>query len=71
MKAPLSFAVRKSCLIAIGGLTLVATKPVRATVMEPDGTALPQPSPAAEISVVTSRGFMASDDTLMGLFAAR
>lgn len=29
---------------------------------------LPQPSPAAEISVVTSRGFAATADTLAGLF---
>jgi len=36
--------------------------------MQLDGTALPQPSPAAEISVVTSRGFTASADTLSGLF---
>jgi MYXO-CTERM domain-containing protein len=42
-----------------------------ATVSEPDGTALPQPTPAAEISVVTSRGFLATDDTLAGLFAVR
>jgi hypothetical protein len=58
-------------LTAIGFLAVLSTKPARATVMEPDGTPLPQPSPAAEISVVTSRGFMASDDTLTGLFAAR
>lgn len=71
MNPPFSFAMPTKILFAIGGLTLLLATDVQATVMEPDGTVLPQPSPTAEISVVTSRGFMASDDTLGGLFAAR
>ena len=35
------------------------------------GISVPQPVPAAEISVVTSRGFTAMDVTLQGLFANR
>ena len=42
-----------------------------ATVTQLDMTTLPQPTPPAEISVVTSRGFLATDDTLAGLFAIR
>lgn len=42
--------------------------PARAAVTQLDGTIVPQPSGAAEISVVTSRGFAASADTLSGLF---
>src|SRR6185312_15574697 len=44
------------------------TQPGRAAVKQLDGTVLPQPSPAAEITVVTSRGFDSSADTLAGLF---
>jgi hypothetical protein len=71
MKQPLSFAVRGWFVLPLGASILFLSQLARATVTEPDGTSLPQPSPAAEISVVTSRGFMASDDTLTGLFAAR
>ncbi len=42
--------------------------PAGAAVKQLDGTVLPQPSPSAEISVVTSRGFPASADSLSGLF---
>jgi hypothetical protein len=42
--------------------------PARAAVTQLDGTVFPQPSGAAELSVVTSRGFPASADTLAGLF---
>src|SRR5450631_1315264 len=70
MKPSLSFAVRKF-LLPVCGLALVLASPARATVTEPDNTSLPQPAPAAEISVVTSRGFLASDDTLAGLFTIR
>ena len=55
-------------------ITLVAAsvvlwiRPAWGAVTQPDGTTLPQPIPAAEISVVTSRGFGSSDDTLPGLF---
>src|SRR6185312_6691755 len=44
------------------------TQPGRAAVKQLDGTVLPQPSPAAEITVVTSRGFDSSAETLAGLF---
>ncbi|HXJ23424.1 MAG TPA: DUF4114 domain-containing protein [Polyangia bacterium] len=57
--------------LPLAALAIAASAPAHATVSEPDGTMLPQPTPAAEISVVTSRGFMASDDTLAGLFAIR
>jgi hypothetical protein len=40
----------------------------RATVMQPNGDAMPVASPAAEISVITSRGFAADAGTLAGLF---
>jgi hypothetical protein len=52
-------------------LAVVTGARARATVTEPDMTALPQPTPQAELSVVTSRGFLASDDTLAGLFKIR
>jgi hypothetical protein len=62
--------MRKKYLVILA-LAIASSTPAYATVTEPDGTALPQPVPAAEISVVTSRGFLASDDTLTGLFAIR
>jgi hypothetical protein len=58
----------------VGSVALLATAlggEATATVTQLDGTTLPQPTPAAEISVVTSRGFLATDDTLAGLFAVR
>lgn len=39
-----------------------------AMVTQPNNDAVPQPTPAAEISVITSRGFPADADTLAGLF---
>ncbi len=71
MKHPLSFAVRKWFFLSGGVVALVLAPPARAQVSEPDGTSLPQPTGAAELAVVTSRGFLASDDTLAGLFAIR
>ena len=71
MKPSLSFAVRGWFVFSVGALSLLLAKRAGATVTEPDKTSLPQPTPAAEISVVTSRGFLASDDTLAGLFAIR
>ena len=68
------YAGRMTCRQAI---TLVAASaaafggrpaPACAAVTQLDGTIIPRPSPAAEISVVTSRGFAASADTLSGLF---
>jgi len=64
------FAISRVTLIAIG-ILIIAAGSAGATVTEPDGTSLPQPAPQAEISVITSRGFLASDDTLAGLFAIR
>lgn len=58
----------------VGPVAVLATAlggEATATVTQLDGTTLPQPTPAAEISVVTSRGFLATDDTLAGLFAIR
>ena len=71
MKQPLSFSLRGWSVLPVVASILFLSAPVRATVSEPDGTSLPQPSGAAELAVVTSRGFMVSDDTLSGLFAAR
>ncbi|HXU65153.1 MAG TPA: DUF4114 domain-containing protein [Polyangia bacterium] len=60
-------------ILASGAMAaaLLSTGDAAATVTQLDGTALPQPTPAAETSVVTSRGFLASDDTLAGLFKLR
>jgi MYXO-CTERM domain-containing protein len=55
----------------IGGLTLLIAPRAGATVMEPDGTPLPQPAPTSELNIATSNGFKASDVTLSGLFAVR
>jgi MYXO-CTERM domain-containing protein len=46
----------------------IAAGHARAMVTQPNGDAAPQPTPAAEISVITSRGFPADADTLAGLF---
>ncbi len=72
MRPLLSSAMRKILLTvgAMGAASMVAGD-AAATVTEPDGTSLPQATPTAEISVVTSRGFLATDDTLAGLFAIR
>jgi len=49
----------------------------RATVTEPPvppstlGETVPKPTPSGELSLVTSRGFTAMDDTLAGLFTSR
>ncbi len=53
------------------GVCSILPQLATATVMEPDGTLLPQPSPAAEIAVITSRGFPVAADTLSGLFMYR
>jgi hypothetical protein len=56
---------------------LLAPSLARAAVTEPPippsttGISVPQPVPAGEISVATSRGFTAMDVTLQGLFASR
>ncbi len=71
MEQPPSLTRVLRFLPLLAGFSLVSPPPALATVSEPDGTTLPQPSPASEISVVTSRGFPASADTLTGLFAAR
>ena len=39
-----------------------------ANVTQPTGEIMPQPTPMAEINVLTSRGFPADADTLAGLF---
>ncbi len=69
MKPPFSFVVRVKILLGISGLILVAAAPARAQVSQPDGTVMPQPSTAAELAVITSRGFSTTADTLAGLFA--
>ncbi len=51
-------------------MTLAVT-PARATVTQPNGDAIPILPSAAEIGVVTSRGFAPSAVELNGLFAAR
>jgi len=71
MRLPLSSAMRKILASAALGAALFATGDASATVAQLDGTALPQPTPAAETAVVTSRGFLATDDTLGGLFKLR
>ena len=70
MKQPLSFAVRGWFVLSTGALTLVLAWPADAQVSQPDGTVMPQPAAAAELSCcVTGRGFAAAADTLDGLFA--
>lgn len=71
MRQPPSLAIVLRLAPLLPSLLLISTRSARATVSEPDGTALPQPSPTSELNVVTSRGFPASADTLAGLFAAR
>jgi MYXO-CTERM domain-containing protein len=61
----------RKMLFPLGALAIATSTPAYATVTEPDGTALPQPVPSGELSVITSRGFLATDDTLNGLFAIR
>src|SRR5450432_2792669 len=57
-----------ACVLATG---LSAPSSAWGTVTQPNGNAIPIPAPAAEVSVVTSRGFDPSAVTLQGLFAAR
>src|SRR3954470_14749637 len=72
MKQLLSFAMYKSSWVSAGALLLVLAGPASATVMEPDGTALPQPAnPNEETCCITGRGFPADADTLDGLFKYR
>jgi hypothetical protein len=68
MHPPFSFAVPTRFLFAIGGLTLLFGTAARATVMEPDGTPMPQPANPAEVTEMMSRGFPADSVTLPGLF---
>ncbi|HVV16395.1 MAG TPA: DUF4114 domain-containing protein [Polyangia bacterium] len=60
-----------SWLSAVGIVAFGLGGEAAATVTQLDGTTLPQPTPANEIGVVTSRGFLPTDDTLAGLFAIR
>jgi MYXO-CTERM domain-containing protein len=62
--------MRRAIRFATMGAALLAARPSGAVVMQPapDNTPLPQPSSAAEISLVESRGFSAAADTLAGLF---
>jgi len=78
-----TFSQRSRGLAAAGASALgfvavtLAAPSVWAAVTEPPimgataGESVPKPVPDAEISVVTSRGFTAMDDTLNGLFTSR
>ncbi|HXJ19932.1 MAG TPA: MYXO-CTERM sorting domain-containing protein [Polyangia bacterium] len=55
-------------LLGVAGAVATWTWPALAAVNQLDGTVLPQPTSAAELAVVTSRGYLPSDDTLSGLF---
>jgi MYXO-CTERM domain-containing protein len=69
MKHPFSFAVPMKVPFAVGALIIVLGPPARATVTQPDGTAMPQPAAQAEIDCcVVNRGFPMAADTLAGLF---
>ena len=54
--------------LAVIGFVMAFAGAARAMVTQPNGDPAPQPTPAAEISVITSRGFAADADTLAGLF---
>jgi MYXO-CTERM domain-containing protein len=71
MKLPPSLIGTIRFSMVVFGLLLVWPRPAAAQVSEPDGTTLPQPTGAAELAVVTSRGFLADADTLAGLFMYR
>jgi MYXO-CTERM domain-containing protein len=60
-------AIARALLGAPLGVLLAASS-AGAAVTQPDATPLPQPTPSTEISLVTSRGFSADADTLVGLF---
>jgi hypothetical protein len=60
--------VPKKALFAIGGVMLLFGPAARATVMEPDGTQMPQPANPAEVTEMMQRGFPADSVTLPGLF---
>jgi MYXO-CTERM domain-containing protein len=58
--------VARPQVILVGAV--VWSSAAHAMVTQPTGEVMPQPSTAAEINVVTSRGFAADADTLAGLF---
>ncbi len=60
-------AIARALLGAPLGVLLAASS-AGAAVTQADTTPLPQPTPSTEISLVTSRGFSADADTLVGLF---
>jgi MYXO-CTERM domain-containing protein len=69
MKRPFSFAVPMKVPFAIGALIVLVGPAARATVTQPDGTAMPQPANPNELSCcVVNRGFPMDADTLPGLF---
>ena len=69
MKQPPSFAVPRRFVLSLSASILFLSQPARATVVQPDGTAMPQPASPAELSCcVVNRGFPAAADTLAGLF---
>src|SRR4051812_8442689 len=65
-----SFAMYRWFVLPVGALTVALGGPAEAQVSQPDGTVMPQPAAAAELSCcVTGRGFATAADTLAGLFA--
>jgi MYXO-CTERM domain-containing protein len=61
-------SVRPQVGFIVSGLALLLARSASATVVQPSGETMPQPSSAAEINVVTSRGFAPDADTLAGIF---
>jgi hypothetical protein len=54
--------------VTLAVTAFAGARDARAMVTQPNGDPAPQATPAAEISVITSRGFAADADTLAGLF---
>src|SRR6185312_1051931 len=70
MRPLFSSAMRKILASAAVAAALFSTGDA-AAVTQLDGTVLPVPTPANETQIAVDRGFLASDDTLSGLFAVR
>jgi hypothetical protein len=62
----------KRLMLCLGAVAALYASVARATVNQPPpgNESMPQPAGASELSLVASRGFSASADTLAGLFAS-